>query len=214
MRNAVGEIRNLQIIEGGESRFLTGGEEDGLFHLITGPDQNKAGLYSVLMPTVENLPGVARQDLAQGEILVAENYTSGASLNMATGKPVAVAFTPENLTPVAEALRQEFPQAALTICASNNQYERTDGTVHNRGVIEAEKAAQAVGGKVIVPQFNKGEMARGLVDVNDLHVSRGLDEVKRQFGGPALDKAQEKERKTGKSRQKAQDKGQERGLSL
>ena len=100
MRNAVGEVRNLHIIEGNESRSLIGGERDGLFHLITGPDQNKTGMFSVLSPLVEKLPGIERKDLAQGEILLAENYASGASLHMATGKPVAVAFSAENLTPV------------------------------------------------------------------------------------------------------------------
>ena len=216
MRNAVGEVRNLQVIEGNESRFLIGGERDGLLHLITGPDQNKAGLYSVLSPLVETLPGIERKDLAQGEILLAENYASGASLHMATGKPVAVAFTAENLTPVAQALREQFPQAAITVCASNHQYERADGTVLNRGVIEAERAAQAVGGKVVVPEFTDTEKSRSLVDFNDLHVSRGLEEVKRQFDGPALDKAQatEKEVKAQKTRKTAKDKGQERGLGL
>jgi len=215
MRNAVGEIRNLQIIEEkGVSRFLIGGERDGLLHLITGQDQNKAGLYSVLSPLVESLPGIERKDLAQGEIILAENYASGASLHMATGKPVAVAFTSENLKPVAEVLREQFPQAAITICATNNQYERADGTVHNRGVIEAERAAQAVGGKVIVPEFTDNEKSRSLENFNELHVSRGLGEVKRQFEGPALDKMQEKEVKTEKNRKKAQDKSQERGLSL
>jgi phage/plasmid primase-like uncharacterized protein len=189
MRNAIGEIRNLQIIdEQSNSRFMVGAEREGLFHLIAGPEK----------------------DPAQGEIILAENYASGASLHMATGKPVAVAFTPENLTPVAKTLRQEFPQAAITICASNNQYERTDGTVHNRGVIEAEKAAQAVGGKVVVPEFTDNEKTQSLVDFNDLHVSRGLDEVKSQFDSPALEKAQEV--KAEKARKKA--KGQERGLSL
>jgi len=129
---------------------------------------------------------------------------------MATGKPVAVAFTPENLSPVAQTLRQEFPQAAITICASNNQYERTDGTVHNRGVIEAEKAAQAVGGKVVVPEFTDNEKARSLADFNDLHVSRGLDEVKNQFDGPALEKAQEV--KAEKTNKKAR--GREKGVEL
>jgi phage/plasmid primase-like uncharacterized protein len=187
MLNIKGEVRNLQIIEGKDnSRFLIGAEREGLFNLIAGPENN----------------------LTQGEIVLAENYASGASLHMATGKPVAVAFTPENLKPVAEALRKEFPQAAITICASNKQYERMDGTVHRPGVIEAEKAAQAVGGKVIVPTFNENEQMRSLADFNDLHVSRGLEEVKRQFDGPAMDKAQESERKT------AKDKGQERGLEL
>ena len=211
MRNAGGEIRNLQLIEGGESRFLIGGERDGLFHLITGPEQNTTGLYSPLMFKENALPGVGREELGQGEILLAENYVSGASLHMATGKPVAVAFTAENLTPVAQALRQEFPQAAITVCACNHQYERTDGTVNNRGVIEAEKAAQAVGGKVIVPEFTENEKTRSLVDFNDLHVSRGLEEVKRQVAGPELTKEQE----TKKSRsRKAPDKSQDRGLTL
>ena len=216
MRNSAGEIRNVQMIEGEESRFLIGGERDGLFHLITGPEQNKAGLYSLLSFTENALPGIGRQDLAQSEILLAENYVSGASLHMATGKPVAVAFTAENLTPVAEALRREFPQAAITVCANNNQYIRTDGTVKNRGVIEAERAAAAVGGKVVVPEFTANEKSQSLVDFNDLHVSRGLEEVKRQVEGPALKqeqgKAQDKEVKAAKTRKKAQDKG--RGLSL
>jgi len=219
LRNAVGEVRNIQIIDAqGDSRVLLGAEREGNFHLITGPEQNQAGGYSPLQFAENALPGIGRQDLAQGEIVLAENYASGASLHMATGKPVAVVFTPENLTAVAQALRQEFPQAAITICATNNQYERTDGTVHNRGVIEAEKAAQAVGGKVIVPEFTDNEKSRSLVDFNDLHVSRGLEEVKRQFDGPALDKTldktQEKELKAGKSRKKAQDKGQSQELSL
>jgi len=189
MHNIDGEIRNLQIIEGKDhSRFLLGAEREGIFTLIAGMENN----------------------LPQGEILLAENYASGASLHMATGKPVAVAFTAENLTPVAIALREQFPQAAITICASNNQYDRADGTVHNRGVIEAERAAEAVGGKVVVPEFNDTEKSRSLVDFNDLHVSRGLDEVKRQFDGPALEKAQEV--KAEKAAKKA--KGQEKGLSL
>jgi phage/plasmid primase-like uncharacterized protein len=213
MRNIEGEIRNLQIVnEQGDSRFLLGGEREGLFHLITGPEQNEAGLYSPLMFSENTLPGIGKQDLAQGEIVLAQNYASGASLHMATGKPVAVAFTPENLLPVAQALRQEFPQAAITICANNNQYERTDGTVQNRGVMEAERAAAAVGGKLVVPEFTDTEKSRSLVDFNDLHASRGLDEVKRQADGPALEKAQEA--KAEKSRKKTKDKGQERGLEL
>jgi len=73
---------------------------------------------------------------------------------------------------------------------------------------------EAVGGKVIVPTFTENEKALNLVDFNDLHVSRGLDEVKNQVDGPALEKAPEKEVKTEKSRKKAKDKGQERGLEL
>jgi antirestriction protein ArdC/phage/plasmid primase-like uncharacterized protein len=185
MHNAAGEIRNLQIIEkDGNTHIPTGGEREGLFHLIASPENN----------------------LSQGEIILSENFISGASIHMATGKAVAVAFTPENLTPVAQTLREQFPQAEITICASNNQYEKTDGTVHNRGVIEAERAAEAVGGKVIVPEFMDNEKVLGLTDFNDLHVSRGLEEVKRQIDSLDLENSRQAEN--------TQDKGLERGLSL
>ena len=113
-----------------------------------------------------------------------------------------MAFTAENLEPVARALREQFPQAEIIICADNNQYERTDGTVHNRGVIEAERAAEAVGGKVVVPEFTDNEKSRGLTTFNDLHLSRGLEEVERQAHGP--------ERHT----EKEQARSLERGLEL
>jgi phage/plasmid primase-like uncharacterized protein len=43
----------------------------------------------------------------------------------------------------------------------------------------AQIAAQGVGGKVEAPIFTDEERAKGLTDFNDLHQSRGLDEVKR-----------------------------------
>ena len=46
----------------------------------------------------------------------------------------------------------------------------------------AQRAAQEVGGKVVAPIFTDEERAKGLTDFNDLHQSRGLDEVKRQIG--------------------------------
>jgi phage/plasmid primase-like uncharacterized protein len=133
---------------------------------------------------VDSLPGIEKKDLAQREIVLSQCYASGTSLHMATGKPVA------------RALREQFPQAEITICPDNNQYARTDGTVQNRGVMEAERVAEAVGGNVIVPEFTDNEKSRGLVDFNELHVSRGLEEVKRQVG-PALDNAKLTEKELG-----------------
>ena len=52
----------------------------------------------------------------------------------------------------------------------------------DKGVTLAQKAAQEVGGKVVVPIFTDEEREKGLTDFNDLHKSRGLDEVKRQVG--------------------------------
>ena len=69
----------------------------------------------------------------------------------------------------------------------------------------AQKAAKAVGGKVVAPIFNEEERARGLTDFNDLHQSRGIGEVKKQLG-LVLQQDTELE--------KSHDKGKTRELSL
>lgn len=161
------ELRGLQTISPeGEKRFMYGMEKNGNFHLIAG----------------DNTP--LGKDPSQGEIILAEGYATGATLHMATEKPVAVAFDAGNLEPVAKKLREKFPNAAITICADNDHQHtrRTPEGVEpwNKGVELAQKAAQEVGGKVVVPSFTDEEKARGLTDFNDLHQSRGLDEVKQQ----------------------------------
>ena len=182
------ELRGLQTIApDGAKSFMYGMEKNGNFHLIAEPGK----------------------DLSQGEIILAEGYATGATLHMATEKPVAVAFDAGNLEPVAKKLREKFPNAAITICADNDHKHtrRTPEGVEpwNKGVELAQRAAQKVGGKVVVPIFTDEERARGLTDFNDLHQSRGLDEVKRQVG-LVLQKDVEKE--------KSRDKGREMGLSL
>lgn len=161
--NVEGELRGLQTIDKeGMKRFVPGMEKQGNFHLINPQEK----------------------DFSQGEILLAEGYATGASLHMATGKPVAVAFDAGNLEPVAKALRDKFPNAAITICADNDHQHtrRTPEGVElwNKGVALAQEAAKAVGGKVIAPLFNEEERARGLTDFNDLQQSRGVEEVKVQ----------------------------------
>lgn len=161
-----GELRGLQTIDGeGRKRFVPGMEKSGNFCFLTEPGK----------------------DLSQGEILLAEGYATGASLHMATGNNVAVAFDAGNLEPVARALRDKYPNAAIVICADNDhQHTRRtpDGKeeLWNKGVALAQQAAQAVGGKVVAPIFNEQERARGLTDFNDLHQSRGLKEVEKQVG--------------------------------
>ena len=177
------ELRGLQTISSeGEKRFMYGMEKNGNFHTIAEPGK----------------------DLSQGEIILSEGYATGASIHMATGKPVAVAFDAGNLEPVAKKLREKFPNAAITICADNDHKHtrRTPAGIEpwNKGVALAQKAAQEVGGKVVVPIFTDEERDKGLTDFNDLHKSRGLDEVKRQVGLVLQkDVEQEKSREQGKA---------------
>lgn len=109
-------------------------------------------------------------------VLVAEGYATAASLHMATGHPVAVAFDAGNLLPVAEALRKRYPQTKILIAADNDDLGkcRNDtcrarialanhpaecpscGKPHgytNAGVGGASSAAMAVNGSWVAPAF-------------------------------------------------------------
>ena len=192
------ELRGLQTIApDGAKSFMYGMEKNGNFHLI--------GDYGLdhLGPTPFDDKG---RNLSQGEIILAEGYATGATLHMATEKPVAVAFDAGNLEPVAKKLREKFPNAAITICADND-HKHTRRTPEgsepwNKGVELAQRAAQEVGGKVMVPIFTDEERDKGLTDFNDLHKSRGLDEVKRQVGLVLQkDVEKKKDRERGKTRE-------------
>lgn len=177
VQNAERDLRGLQFISpDGQKRFLRGMEKSGNFHLVSEPGK----------------------DLSQGEILLAEGYATGASLHVATGKPVAVAFDAGNLEPVARKLRERYPNVAITICADNDHQHKRGNEPWNKGVAMAQDAARAVGGKVVAPVFNEDERARGLTDFNDLHQSRGLEEVRKQIG-----LTPEKSRNQGKTRELA-----------
>lgn len=198
MMNVNKELRGLQTISpDGEKRFMYGMEKNDNFHMI--------GDYGLDQPGPTPFDDKGR-NLSQGEIILAEGYATGATLHMATEKPVAVAFDAGNLEPVTKKLRGKYPNAAITICADNDhQHTRKtpEGTeLWNKGMELAQKAAQEVGGKVVAPIFTDEERDKGLTDYNDLHKSRGLDEVKRQVG-LVLQKGveQEKSRERGNTRE-------------
>ena len=115
--------------------------------------------------------------LGQDVILIAEGYATAASVHLATGKPVVAAFDAGNLEPVAVALREKYPNAPIAILADNDH-----GLFVNVGVEKASLAAKAVKGQVIVPTLSEEEKARGLTDFNDLHTSRGLEQLKCKLG--------------------------------
>lgn len=111
-----------------------------------------------------------------GRLIVCEGYATAASLYTATGDAVAVAFNTGNLQAVALALRAKYPCLTIVIAADDDW--KTPG---NPGLTAARQAAQAVGGKVAVPDF--AGYARGDKDTdwNDLHRLAGVV----QIGGEA-----------------------------
>lgn len=146
VRDAAGELHSLQFIgASGTKRFLKGGRIAGLYFLI----------------------GVAGR-----VICIAEGYATGASICAATGYAVAVAFYAGNLGPVAEVIRENYPDARLIVCADDDA-----GTAGNPGLTHARDAARATRALVAVPAFGADRPAAG-TDFNDLHRARGLDAVR------------------------------------
>jgi putative DNA primase/helicase len=114
-------------------------------------------------------------------VLVAEGYATAATLHMATGHPVAVAFDAGNLHPVAEALRKRYRGTRILICADDDTFGHCHAKdaagkecrarvsltqaprdcpacgephrVANAGVSGATTAAMAVDGSWLVPRF-------------------------------------------------------------
>ena len=124
VRNANGDMTGLQFIAAdGTKKFLTGTAKTGCFHRIG--------------------------NLVDGKPLcVAEGYATAATIHQVMGWPVAVAFDAGNLTAVAKALREKYPDQKIIVCADNDRF-----TLGNPGVTKAREAAAAVGGAVVVPEF-------------------------------------------------------------
>ena len=117
-------------------------------------------------------------------IAIAEGYATGASVHQATGWPVLVAFDAGNLTAVAEAARDLYPQVELVVCGDDD-HQKPD----NPGRNAAARAAQASGARVALPQG----LRPGESDWNDLGQREGLGVVREQLeadGIAATDAAQ------------------------
>ena len=141
--------------------------------------------------------------------MVVEGYATGASLHLATGLPVAVAFDAGNLQPVSEALKKRYPGVNFLICADDDRFGSCisckgkitdkaapkcphcgeDHKTKNGGFDGAVLASLSVSGAWIAPRFSD-EAARQLKfeetgakisDFNDLHAIEGLHTVRLQI---------------------------------
>jgi phage/plasmid primase-like uncharacterized protein len=168
VRDIEGALHSLQFIRpDGSKKFLRGGRVKGCYFAI--------GEF--------------------GEVIcIVEGFATGASVHVATGHAVAVAFDCGNLAAVAQAIRSKFPNARIVLCADDD-YLNPD----NPGITEARKAAALVAGLVAVPAFgpNRPEKA---TDLNDLAALAGPDAVRRcieaAITGPSADSATASIKKT------------------
>jgi putative DNA primase/helicase len=159
MRDENGVVVNLQRIDhAGEKLFLKGGRKIGCSFTIGKPNG--------------------------GPILIAEGYSTAASIHQATGFMVVVAFDAGNLLPVAEAIRAGCLNAPILICADDDW--KKPG---NPGVTKAREAAERVSARIAIPEFGPDRPDKA-TDFNDVAASRGEAEVKLQIEaalGAAMD---------------------------
>lgn len=119
-----GQLVSLQWIDAdGSKKFMTGTPKKGAYFFISKPQPNSE------------------------VIALAEGYATAATIHMATGWPVFVAFDAGNLEPVAQFIRAKWPHAKIVICA--------DKDPSGVGQQKAEKAAIAVNASVVLPNFDE-----------------------------------------------------------
>lgn len=146
-------------------------------------DGKKQGLFFTI--------GKPKKVAGKKVILLCEGYATGASIHMATGHAVVVAFDAGNMLHVGRSFREHFPDAELIYCADNDRW--TTQPVDNPGLYWADRAAKETKGHVALPDFPEDALASRPTDFNDLHQITGLDEVA-TFIGPVLVEIEARER--------------------
>lgn len=137
-------------------------------------------------------------------LLLAEGYATAATLHEATGYPVAVVWSANNIMAAGQALAKKYKRARILICADDDwlqkctackEYTQVTGgdCVHcgqphrqkNAGVSCSEAAAITVNGGWIAPKFSQQLPTdkKGPTDFNDLHCLEGLHLVTDQIIG-------------------------------
>lgn len=139
-------------------------------------------------------------------IIICEGFATGATIRQALGYPVIVAFNAGNLRPVAEAMRQKYPDARIVICADNDRWTfilgkvpagikpaaidgtdlrwhewREAGLLWIPGIDKAKQAAVAIGGAVVVWPAMPVTATGKPTDFNDLATLDGEEEVRKQI---------------------------------
>lgn len=120
-----------------------------------------------------------------GTVVICEGYATGASIHLATGYCVVVAFNSGNLAEVARKIGKALPSARLVVAADDDAFTVRPGNHPQAGMPwnPGIEAAEAIGLPVYLPVWH-GERGRG-TDFNDLHTAEGLRAVRLCFKSPA-----------------------------
>lgn len=104
-------------------------------------------------------------------LFISEGVATTLTVLEASGHASIAALSAGNLLAVAKTMRKRYPAALLVLVA--DLVKATGEPDHH-----AAQAAQAVGGRLLVPTFGD-DRASGETDINDMAARLGLDEVRR-----------------------------------
>jgi putative DNA primase/helicase len=156
---------NAQLLDSvGTTDFLKPGRITGCFFVI-----GKSG------------PNFARSGLNRdGLNLICEDFATAATCFAAVDVPAVVAFTSDNLQPVAKALHDAHPKARFIICGDDDRKAKDPGGKPiNPGRTLAMNAARAIGAEVAFPVFSPGYCrSDSETNFNDLALAEGLGSVR------------------------------------
>ncbi|EEJ8448077.1 toprim domain-containing protein [Salmonella enterica] len=133
---------------------------------------HKKGAFILIRP--ERLPEEA------SNIIIAEGAATAISAAMCHDGVAVAAIDEGNLKPVAQALREKYPQAKIIIAADNDWYspeekDQNGKPKQNGGLLNGKQAASTVAGWLALPP---GEVK---MDWDDYRQSYGIDEMKKAF---------------------------------
>lgn len=123
----------------------------------------KAGGYWLAQP----LP----DDVADQVLFIGEGVATMLTVHEASGRGCVAALSSGNLLAVAKAMRTRYP-SALLVLVGDLQKETGKPDYH------AEQAARAVGGLLLVPEFDVDRVPSE-TDMNDMATRRGLEAVRK-----------------------------------
>ena len=119
---------------------------------------------------------MATRDEDKSVILLAEGFSTSASIREATNLPVICCLDSGNLRPVAEAFRLKYPESKFVLCSDNDRFGKDrKGRPYNIGIIKAQEAAGIIGAGCIWPEFPEDDITSS--DFNDAAVLYGADYV-------------------------------------
>jgi phage/plasmid primase-like uncharacterized protein/antirestriction protein ArdC len=143
-----GVVWSMQYIqEDGTKRLAKESKMEGCFHAVGG------------MEALDKAPF----------LVIAEGYSTAAVIAETTGIATVSAISAGNLTAVARALRDRFPDKPIVIAGDDDTSTTRNGQPYNVGKIESEQAAAAVNGVAITPTFAQGEVEKDPKGMTDFH---------------------------------------------